>query len=79
MKLLLILGLLGALIFVVLQAGPAGKEAQQAEAVAATAPQVQVPTTPSATPAAKTHYRRALDTAQKTGQAVEARNGAGQF
>jgi hypothetical protein len=79
MKLLLILGLLAALVFVVLQAGPAGKTAEQVEVPAATPAPAAVPGLPNTTPQAKTHYRRSLDKAQQTARAVGARNGAGEF
>ncbi|MGV3533033.1 MAG: hypothetical protein ACO1QR_11740 [Chthoniobacteraceae bacterium] len=79
MKLLLILGLLAALIFVVLQAGPAAKMKEQADAAQATPPPTQVPGLPAASPEAKTHYKRSIDKAQGTLQAVKARNGDGEF
>ena len=79
MKLLLILGLLAALIFVVLQAGPAAKEKEQAETAQATPPPVQVPGVTATSAPAKTHYKRSIDKTQDTLQAVKARNGDGQF
>ena len=79
MKLLLILGLLAALVFVVLQAGPAAKEKEQAETVQATPAPAQVPGVSASSAPARTHYKRAIDKTQDTLGAVKARNGDGQF
>ena len=76
---LLILGLLAALVFVVLQAGPAGKDARQVEAAPATPPANEVPGLPKTAPEAKTHYRRSIDKTQESLRAVKARNGDGAF
>lgn len=79
MKLLLILGLLAALVFVVLNAGPGRKEERQGGAPATPPLGEEVPGLPSATPQARTHYRQAIDKAQEAASAVKARNAGGEF
>ena len=76
---LLILGLLAALIFVVLQAGPASKTQEQAAAVQATPLPTEVPGLRASSPGAKTHYKRSIDKTQETLHSVKARNAGGEF